>query len=50
MILVICGVSGCGKSTIGLSLGLKLHWKFIDADDFHPVENVEKMSRGEPLT
>jgi len=44
------GVSGSGKTTIGSALGEKLGWRFIDADDFHPPENVAKMAAGTPLT
>jgi carbohydrate kinase (thermoresistant glucokinase family) len=44
------GVSGCGKSTTGALLAGRLGWPFRDADSFHPPENIEKMSRGTPLT
>lgn len=50
MILVLMGVSGAGKTTVGLQLSRDLGWPFFDADDFHPATNVEKMSRGIPLT
>lgn len=43
------GVSGSGKSTIGQLLGQVLGWQFYDGDDFHPSENIAKMSRGIPL-
>ena len=43
------GVSGVGKSTIGKALALELDWPFIDADDFHPPQNVAKMAAGVPL-
>ena len=49
MIVVLMGVSGSGKTTIGRLLAGQLGWSFHDADDFHPVTNVEKMRRGEPL-
>ena len=44
------GISGSGKSTVGKALAKALSMPFLDADDFHPRENVLKMSRGEPLT
>ena len=50
MIVVVMGVSGCGKSTVGAALANALDWPFIDADDYHPAENVAKMSAGVPLT
>jgi gluconokinase len=43
------GVSGCGKTTIGKALAIKLGWDFYDADDFHTSENIAKMSSGIPL-
>jgi len=49
MILVLMGVSGSGKSTIGRILADSLGWTFLDADDFHPAANVEKMHKGIPL-
>ncbi|MGC2780999.1 MAG: gluconokinase [Bradyrhizobium sp.] len=48
--LVIMGVSGSGKSTIGQALGQRLGWRFEDGDRFHPPGNVAKMSAGHPLT
>lgn len=50
MIVVVMGVCGCGKSTVGAALAGSLQWPFLDADDFHPAENVAKMSAGTPLT
>lgn len=44
------GISGSGKSTIGKNLADRLSIPFLDADDFHPSENIKKMSRGIPLT
>lgn len=49
-IIVLMGVAGCGKSTIGEALSAILGWPFRDADSFHPESNVAKMSRGEALT
>lgn len=49
MILIVCGVSGAGKTTIGKLLSEALAIPFFDADDFHPASNVEKMSAGVPL-
>jgi gluconokinase len=48
-VVVLMGVSGCGKSTIGTGLSQALGWPFRDADSFHPPANIEKMSRGVPL-
>ena len=50
MIVVVMGVSGVGKTTVGVALSRRLGWRFLDADDFHPAANVEKMRRGVPLT
>jgi gluconokinase len=44
------GVVGAGKTTIGMLLAQKLGWQFADADDFHPKENIEKISQGIPLS
>ncbi len=48
-IVIIMGVSGSGKTTVGKRLAEALDWQFIDADDLHSRENVEKMGRGIPL-
>jgi carbohydrate kinase (thermoresistant glucokinase family) len=50
MIVVVMGVSGAGKSTIGRLVAERLGWRFIDADDHHPAANVAKMAAGNPLT
>jgi carbohydrate kinase (thermoresistant glucokinase family) len=50
LVIVLMGVSGSGKSTVGAELARALGWPFRDADSFHPAANVEKMSRGVPLT
>src|SRR5687767_9940460 len=47
--LILMGVSGSGKTTIGKALASKLGWDFYDADDFHPPENITKMEQGIPL-
>ena len=47
--IVVMGVSGSGKSTVGAALAQRLRVPFADADDFHPPANVAKMSSGEPL-
>jgi len=48
--VVIMGVCGAGKTEIGRRLAEALDWTFLDADDFHPPANVEKMRTGTPLT
>ncbi len=50
MIIILLGVSGSGKTTVGQALSALTGWTFFDADDYHPPANVAKMSRGEPLT
>ena len=50
MIVLVMGVTGAGKSTIGRGLADRLGWVFLEADDFHSRENKAKMHRGEPLT
>jgi len=48
--ILLMGVSGCGKSTIGKALAQQLGWDFYDADDFHQPNNIAKMAGGIPLT
>jgi gluconokinase len=48
--LVVMGVSGSGKSTIGEKLAERIGWRYEDGDRFHPASNVAKMSAGQPLT
>ena len=48
--IIVMGVSGSGKSTIGALLAEALGWPFADADGFHPAANVAKMAAGQPLT
>jgi len=50
MIILVMGVTGSGKTTIGELLAQRLGWPFLDADDFHSTANKEKMRRGIPLT
>jgi gluconokinase len=49
MIILLMGVSGVGKTTIGQELAQKLGWAFADADDYHPPANIAKMREGIPL-
>jgi gluconokinase len=49
MIVVVMGVSGSGKTTIGKLLAQRLGCEFLDGDDFHPPQNVAKMAAGTPL-
>jgi carbohydrate kinase (thermoresistant glucokinase family) len=48
-VVIVMGVSGCGKSTIGALLAARLRWEFQDADWFHPASNIDKMHSGIPL-
>jgi gluconokinase len=48
--VVVMGVSGCGKSTVGERLADRTGWPFLDADELHTATSVAKMARGEPLT
>jgi gluconokinase len=50
VIIIIFGVSGAGKTTVGELLARELGWHFYEADDFHSPANIEKMRRGVPLT
>lgn len=50
MVIVVMGVSGSGKTTVGRALAAAVGGQFVDADDYHPRENIEKMTRGIPLT
>jgi gluconokinase len=49
VIVIVFGVSGAGKTTVGKLLARELGWRFIEADDFHPPANIEKMRSGRPL-
>jgi gluconokinase len=50
MIVVVMGVTGAGKTTVGQRLATALGAEFVDADDYHPPRNVAKMRAGTPLT
>jgi gluconokinase len=50
MVILLMGTTGAGKTTVGKLLAARLHWTFLDADDFHPPVNIEKMHNGIPLT
>jgi len=50
LVLVLMGVSGCGKSTVAGVLAGRLHWPFEEGDSLHPQANVDKMASGRPLT
>jgi gluconokinase len=49
-VIVLMGVAGTGKSTVGRQLAQALAWPFYDGDDFHPQANIDKMAAGQPLT
>ena len=49
-IIVIMGVAGSGKTTVGALLAGRLGWPYAEADNFHPQSNVDKMAAGHPLT
>jgi gluconokinase len=48
--VVVMGVSGCGKSTVGEALAARLRWRYLEGDQLHPPENVARMAAGTPLT
>jgi carbohydrate kinase (thermoresistant glucokinase family) len=48
--VLVMGVSGSGKTTVGQALAERLGWTFADADDYHPESNRQKMASGQPLT
>ena len=50
MLIIIFGVSGAGKTTVGKLLARELYWQFVEADDFHSAANIKKMRSGRPLT
>ena len=50
MFILVMGVTGSGKTTIGTLLSAAMGWPFYDADDFHSPENIRKMASGVPLT
>ena len=50
LIVLIMGVSGAGKTTIGRRLADVLGWRFVEGDDLHPAANIDKMRSGDPLT
>ncbi len=50
MVILVMGVAGAGKTTIGRCLADELGWQFSDGDDFHPAVNIDKMRQGQALT
>ncbi len=50
MVILVMGVAGSGKTTVGRLLANELGWTFLDADDVHPPANIAKMKAGQPLT
>lgn len=49
-VIVLMGVSGVGKTTVGRALANQLGWRFVEGDAYHPPHNIDKMTRGEALT
>ncbi|NGZ95727.1 MAG: gluconate kinase [Nitrospira sp. WS110] len=49
-VIILMGAAGAGKSTVGRQLAKELGWRFVDGDDFHPEDNLDKISRNLPLT
>jgi gluconokinase len=49
MVILVMGTTGAGKTTVGKLIADRLGWIFLDADDFHPPANIEKMKHGIPL-
>ena len=49
MIIVVMGIAASGKSTLGRALAKSLDWEFVEGDDYHPADNIEKMRQGVPL-
>jgi gluconokinase len=50
MVIIVMGVTGAGKTTIGAALAAELGWRFVEGDQLHPPANVAKMQTGTPLT
>jgi gluconokinase len=50
MVVILFGVAGSGKTTVGRLLSRELGWRFYDADDLHPISNIENMKQGIPLS
>lgn len=50
MVIIVMGVTGSGKTTIGTALAAELGWRFVEGDQLHPPSNVTKMHSGIPLT
>jgi gluconokinase len=48
-VIIVMGVAGSGKTTVGTALAVALGWRFVDADDHHTAASIAKMARGEPL-